>query len=473
MDIPKFDRACLRLGGFARYLIVLLGVLFAAFLAPERARAQPAGKSDRYPDFREVVRGASDRVFPAVVFIKVVRESNDRGEKGSEEVSGSGAIVSPGGEVVTNWHVIDKAQSVRCLLSDGRAMVAKVLGTDKDTDLGLLQMEVPAGSPPLPYASFGDSSVLREGDFAMAMGAPYGLNRSVSIGIISCSRRFLEEVSEYSLWLQTDASINPGNSGGPLVNTAGEVIGVNARGMSQANGMAFAIPAETVRILLPQLRESGRVNWSWTGLQLQPLRDFFKDVYFDGNEGVIIAETDPSSPGRLAGVEAHDRLLAVNGTPVVGLTAEDLPAVRRMLGLLPKGKPAKLDLLRGKEKVSVEITPREKGKVEGEELACKRWDLTFKAINQFDNPDLYFYRERGVFVLATKYPGNAATAGLRTSDIILKIDGQIIETLADVEKLHKEAVAKVEQKPRAVFTVQRGGLERQIVMDFARDYSKQ
>jgi serine protease Do len=166
------------------------------------------------PDFREVIRHAKGRVFPAVVFIKCLRESHELGRRTSRQVSGSGVIISPDGEVLTNWHVVDRATEVRCLLFDGQALEARIVGSDKDTDLALLQLlpaslaeEADAPSlPTLPYALIGDSTVLLEGDFVMAMGAPWGLNRSVSIGIISCSNRFLPEHGEYSLWLQTDAA---------------------------------------------------------------------------------------------------------------------------------------------------------------------------------------------------------------------------------------------------------------------------
>src|SRR2546422_7225609 len=169
---------------------------------PAQAQSPAQANAAQHLDFRQVVQDAKAKVFPAVVYIRVVRESNEEGEKKSQQITGSGVIISPRGEVLTNWHVVDKAQSIRCLLSDGQHMSAKVLGTDKDTDLGLMQLELEQGATDLPYAELGDSSVLTEGDFVMAMGAPYGLNRSVSIGIISCKRRFLPEISEYSLWLQ-------------------------------------------------------------------------------------------------------------------------------------------------------------------------------------------------------------------------------------------------------------------------------
>lgn len=421
-------------------------------------------------DFREIVREAKDEVFPAVVFIKCLRESHEMGKKVTQEILGSGVVITPDGQALTNWHVIDKAVEVRCLLSDGTAMDAKVIGSDKDTDLALLQLDVGEPAKSLPHAKIGDSTVLVEGDFVMAMGAPYGLNRSVSIGIISCTRRYLPGSSEYSKWLQTDALINPGNSGGPLVNTAGEIIGINTRGGSN---MGFAVPSSTVKIIVEQLRRSGKVDWSWTGLQLQPLKDFNKSIYFEGDSGVIVAETDPESPARRAGIQVRDRIVKVNGKDVTALWEEDLPAVRRMLGMLSKGEVATVTVQRGGEEHEFELTPREKGDVEGEEIECPRWDLSVKAINQFDNPDLHYYHKEGVFVYGVKYPGNASDAGLREKDIILKIGDTRVKTLDDVQAVHKEAVANVENKHRILFTIERNGLMKQIVLNFQRDYEKQ
>ena len=424
-------------------------------------------------DFRKVVKDAKDKVFPAVVYVKCLKESHAMGKKITEEVAGSGVIISPTGEVLTNWHIVDKAVEVRCLLLDGRAMDAKVVGSDKDTDLALLALTMGDDAKAVPYAVFGDSTTLKEGDFVMAMGAPWGLSRSVSIGIISCTSRYLPKNSEYSLWLQTDASISPGNSGGPLVNTTGRIIGINTRGAMMGGDMGFAVPSETIGYIVPQLREHKKVNWSWTGLQLQPLRNFNRNMYFEGTEGVIVAETDPESPARRAGILARDRILKVAGKPVNALTEEALPLVRRGLGLLAKGKPVQVELLRKGKTVTVTLTPRKKGKVEGEELDCPRWDLTVKAINQFDNPDLYFHRKKGVFVFGVKYPGNAGNAGLQTQDIVLKIDGKEVNILEDVKKIHKAALKDIKKKHRIVFTLLRNGLMCQVVLDFARDFEKE
>jgi serine protease Do len=424
-------------------------------------------------EFRQVINAAKARVFPAVVFIKCVSENYDSGKKVTQEASGSGVLISPKGELLTNWHVVDKAVQVRCLLYDGQALEAKVVGTDKDTDLALVQLELEEAAPDLPYANLGDSSKLSEGHFVMAMGAPWGLSRSISLGIVSCTRRYLPDTSEYSLWLQTDAAISPGNSGGPLVDTAGEVIGINARGMMAGGDMGFAIPSETIREILPQLRKQKKVEWSWTGLELQPIKDFNRNVYFDGAEGVIVADTDPESPARQAGILPRDRIMTIGGKKVDALMEEDLPGVRRLLGLLPKNKPVKFELQRDGKPITVDLTPREKGTVQGEELDCPRWDLTLKAINQFETPDLFFHRKAGVFVNGVKFPGNAGTAGLQGRDIVLRIDNKPVATLAEARTAHKKALENEDGDCRVLVTVLRNGLMKQIVLDYSRDHSRE
>ena len=413
-------------------------------------------------------------MFPAVIFIKCLKEEHSSGKKETQEILGSGVLISESGEALTNWHVVDKAVEIRCLLYDGRAMTAETVGTDKDTDLALIRLKPkPDQKGKLPFAKLGDSGSLKEGDFVMAMGAPWGMSRSVSIGIVSCTRRYLPGNSEYSLWLQTDAAISPGNSGGPLVDTQGRVVGINTRGISQGGDMGFAIPSDTVGLIASRLREHGKANWSWMGLQLQPLKDFNRNIYFDASEGVIIAETDEESPARRAGIQPRDRIIRVNDQAVTAEREEGLPAVRRLLGLLPKGKPAAITLVRGDETINVKITPRQKGKVEGEELDCPRWDMTVKTINQFDNPELYFHRKKGVFIYGVKYPGNARNAGLNEQDIILKIDGKDVRTLDDVKAIHAEALRNIDKRHRITFSILRNGLLRQVVLDFARDYEKE
>ncbi len=437
----------------------------------------PALRADVRPellpsDFRQVVNRAKETVFPSVVYLRCVVENNELGQRLRVNASGSGVLVSADGELVTNWHVVNRALEVRCLLNDGRAFAADIVGQDKDTDLALVRLRLPAGET-VPFAKLGDSTRLQEGDFVMALGAPWGLNRSVSFGIVACARRYLPEGSEYSPWIQTDASISPGNSGGPLVDTEGRVIGINARGATQGGDMGFAIPAEVVSIVLPRLRDGDDAGWAWTGLQLQPLRDFQRNITFDGDQGVIIVGTDENSPASEAGFRARDRLLAIDGAPVTALMEENLPDVRRRLALLPVDRPARLTVQRDGQSLELTLSPRIKGRVLGEELACPRWDFSVKAINQFEVPDLHFQRSEGVYVFGVRSPGNAAGSGLVQRDILLKINGVDVRTLDDVRGIHARSLAGLSNggPRRLVLSVLRGGRSVQIAIDVSRDYS--
>ncbi len=427
-------------------------------------------------DFRDVIARAKREVFPSVVFLMPVAERFDGGEREKTQVAGSGLIISPEGEIVTNWHVVDKAVDIRCLLSDGTARRARIVGTDKDTDIALLRLE--GVTEPLPAASFADSDALEEGQFVMAMGAPWGLSRSVSMGILSCVNRFLgDQGGGYNLWLQTDASINPGNSGGPLVNTDGKVVGLNSLGFLFGGNLAFAIPSNTVADVANRLRADGRVVRAWTGLHLQPLRDFEKNIFYDGDEGALVAGVDPGSPADAGGVRVGQLLLSVNGTPVRGINHEDIPAINRLLADLPVGAPALLSLRPAVADGAVvteelRILPLEKGLVEGGDFDCRRWNMTVKAINEFATPLLHFFRAEGVYVQAVKHPGNAAAAGLRQGDIILEIDGVPVPSLDACREMYETILADGVREKKVVFTLLRGGLRNYQVLDYSPVYGE-
>ena len=263
-----------------------------------------AGCATRCADFREVIRETTDRVFPSLVYVRVVCEDLSSGKNERHEASGSGVVVSEDGEVLTNHHVVDTATEIRCLLFGGESCTAKVIGFDKDMDIALLRLERPAGAPPLRAAKLSTRAVKR-GDVVLAMGAPWGLARSVTMGIISCTDRYLDGAGQYTLWYQTDAAISPGNSGGPLVDTFGEVVGVNARGII-FGGQAFTIPSTAILEVLPHLRKSGGANWSWFGFKFQPLNDFDHNMRFPWENGVMVAGTDAGSPARKAGFLPSD-----------------------------------------------------------------------------------------------------------------------------------------------------------------------
>jgi len=415
--------------------------------------------------FQQVVQQAGNKVFPALVYIKVVQENMNSGRSSSSSASGSGVIISAAGEVVTNNHVVEKAQIIRCLLNDGRAFDAELVGCDKDTDLALLKLKLPPDTPALPCAEFTGNTV-EEGEFVMALGAPWGLNRSISIGIISCANRYLAGHSLYSLWYQTDASISPGNSGGPLINTSGKVVGINTLGMFAGGNLAFTIPSETVQIVLARLRKYGKANWAWFGLRLQPLRDFERNIYYPGSRGVLIAGTENGSPARKAGFEPNDLLLAVDGKAVNAETAEALPGIYRKLGLMEFGRDVTFTVEREGRKFDLICAAVEKGKVEGSEVACSGWGFTAKAINRFDTPNLYFYQPEGVFVYGVKKRSPAALAGLLKNDIILQVNDRKIVSLSDLLAGYTNAEKQSSHDRRTRLTIMRNGFTLQLAIYF-------
>ena len=430
-----------------------------------------AGCISRTPDFRAVVSEAKAAVAPSVVFIRVIYNDTESGRNRQGVASGSGVVVSKDGEVLTNHHVIDKTSEIRCQLADGRSFSAKVVGKDKDLDIALLKLDMPEGTE-VPVAAISPRP-LKVGEVVLAMGAPWGLARSVSMGIVSCNDRFLEDCGDYTLWYQTDAAISPGNSGGPLVDTEGFVVGLNARG-NMMGAQGFTIPSATILEILPDLRKYGEAHWAWFGFKLQPLEDFKRNIRFDATEGALVADVEQGSPAEKAGLQSNDLLVSVDGEKVTARFWEDIPAIERRLGRKEFEKPCALSILRGGKPVELAVAPTEKGKVEGEEFACERWGLTAKEINRFYNPDLTFFApEGGVYVSGLAWDGNAETCGFREKDIVLSIGGKPVKTVADVKALYEESVAKLAERTRLPIAISRNGRRTTLVLDYAEDTEKE
>ena len=195
-------------------------------------------------------------------------------------------------------------------------------------------------------------------------------------------------------------------------------------------------------------------------------------MYFDGDEGVIVSETDPDSPAREAGIRPRDRILAANGSPITALMEENLPDVRRHLAMLSTEDPTTFQIERAGRVIEVDITPAPRGADIGDEFECALWDLTVKEINRFESPDLYYYKTTGVYVFGVKHPGNAALAGLLRDDIILRVGREDVTTLSEVEAAYKRAIADDSDK-RISLMIMRSGSVRQLVLDFARDFDRE
>jgi serine protease Do len=455
------------------------------------AAAWLGGCANQSENVQTAIETAKAKVYPTLVFVKPIQEEYRSGERQRQEVWGSGVIISPDGYVVTNNHVAEKAVQVHCVLGDKELVEADVVGVDPETDLALLKLKKRENGPelvlPLPHVAFADSDQVETGQFVLALGSPFGFTRSVSQGIVSNTTRYIGfgNQYEYNLWLQTDAAINPGNSGGPLVNTAGEVIGINTLGVGGA-GIGFAVPSNVVRDVVAKLKaaaaergedrdEPVKVRRAWTGIQLQALVDLKTMTLTDSDEGVLVKSVDKGSPAEEAGLESGDILLAVNGRPVRGTYVEDLPALRVALSELPVDEPVEMTFRRGGAEQALAVTPKYKGRFEGKDLDLRRWNMTVKEITKFTNPGLHFmHPEGGVYIQGVRYPGNANDAELAPDDVIVKIGKTPIQTLADMHEVYQELIEDEDRPEKKVlFTIKRGGFLNWKMLNWTRDYLRE
>src|SRR5678815_4003130 len=224
----------------------------------------------------------------------------------------SGVIIDGEGHIITNNHVVGDANEVEVRLSDKTKLMAQVIGKDPDTDLALIKIST---DRPLPYAQFGDSGIVRVGQWVLAVGNPFGLDRTVTLGVVSGIGRENMNLSKYENFIQTDASINPGNSGGPLFNIRGEVIGINTAIINFAQGIGFAIPSNMAKQVMQQLLTQGRVTRGWLGVGIQPLTvELARKFGVNEGDGVLVNEVFEKDPAAAAGIKPGDILTRIDGT---------------------------------------------------------------------------------------------------------------------------------------------------------------
>ena len=325
-------------------LIAALG----GFATAQTTSAPPAAPPE-LARFNDLLANLAEHLKPSLVHVRVRRASSSD-DKDSEEprrATGSGFIIDANGTIVTNAHVVEDANWIQVRLFDGRRFTGTVIGKDNRVDLALVKIDA-AGT--LPALRLGDSNRLRVGEFVLALGHPFGLEHSVSFGIVSRKGAPLTVAAPGFDFIQTDAAINPGNSGGPLVNMAGEVVGVNS--MAARNGsIGFAIPSNLVAMLLPQLASKGRVDWGWLGVSITEVSDEDVDrLKLREAKGVLIRSVVPGEPADKGGVKADDVITALDGTPLD--TPRDL---QRIVSSSPVGKRVRVSLLRDGRPTEVEV----------------------------------------------------------------------------------------------------------------------
>jgi serine protease Do len=445
------------------------GILIAAFIAVLAAALAvsapaPVGASNHIPSFAdlaerlqpsvvnistETIVEAKQRAFPSIPgnpgdpwnqFFRRFFEGSPFNQPRRQERSslGSGFIIGEEGLIVTNNHVVAKATRINIIFQDRKKRRAKVVGRDARTDIALLKVDLKAGEK-LPALKFGNSDKLRVGDWVMAIGNPFGLSHTVTVGIVSAKGRVIG-AGPYDDFIQTDASINPGNSGGPLFNLRGEVIGINTAIFSRGGGnigIGFAIPVNVAKSVIPQLRNGG-VTRGFLGVTIQEVSEALaKNFALDKAKGALVSNVVKDGPADKGGLRRGDVIVEVNGKTVPN--SRTLP---RMVAKLPPGSRAELKIIRNGQTRKVTVTlgklpespvvaslpPQEMGK----KLGIQVQDLTPESAQQLQS-------ETGKGAVITNVaPGSPASrAGLRRGDVIIEANRKPVEKAADLGKILK------------------------------------
>ena len=445
-------------------------------LAPPRSSAatiSAPSPAELSISFREVAK----TIKPAVVYISVDNDESSTLRSQRPEAAGSGFIVTPDGYIMTNNHVVGGARRINVTLADGRRFEAKIIGTDNDTDLAVIKID----SDTLPVAVLGDSDIVQQGDWVLALGSPFGLQQTLTAGIVSATGREVGD-SQFNRYIQTDAAINPGNSGGPLVNMQGEVVGINTlivtRGsFSMGNvGIGFAINSNVVRQVFYQLAREGKVTRGYLGVFVLPLsEEAASRVGLEPNTGVFVRDvTDPNSPAAKAGLQASDVITAFDGKQVKA-PRELTDAV----AATPVGKTVQVDYVRSGEphSVTVEIAERPNqpiarrapsdldippglpGEGESEEGARQgRLGIQGQTITPETAERMKIKAKDGVLVITVGPATPASEAGILHGDVIHAVGKTRVRTTEELV----EALKAVPAGDEVLLEIERGG--RTIVL---------
>jgi serine protease Do len=364
---------------------------------------------------------------------------------------GSGVIVDPSGIVLTNAHVVERATEIEVVTADGKKHRAKVVGVDRRTDLAVLKLQ---GGGPYPAATLGDSDKLKVGDWVLAIGSPFGLQQTVTAGIISAKGRSIGQ-GLFDDFLQTDAAINPGNSGGPLVNMSGEVVGINSAILSRSGGnvgIGFSIPVNMAKRIYTELAARGKVTRGWLGVSIQPLTpELAKGFGLRDAKGVLISDVVQDSPAERAGIAAGDIVTEFDKKKVD--TPQDL---QKAVTATAPGKGVPVKVWRDKTEKTLEIkigeTPDDSVALKSTNKSRTMLGLDVRPITPEIARQLNLRGGEGVLVFSVEDDSPAAEAGLQRGDVIREVNRQRVRNLQDYERATKE----VKEGDRVTVLLQRG-----------------
>jgi serine protease Do len=359
---------------------------------------------------------------------------------------GSGFVMSRDGYVLTNNHVVEDADQIKVKLANGKEYVGKIVGRDSKTDLALVKIE---GASDLQPLKLGNSDDLKVGSWVVAVGSPFGLEQTVTAGIVSAKGRVIGS-GPYDNFIQTDASINPGNSGGPLINMNGEVVGINTAIIASGQGIGFAIPINMAKEIAPQLQEKGHVTRGWLGVSIQEVTpELAKSFDLKEKKGALVSQLVSGSPAEKAGIEQGDVIMEFDGKEVPD--AKVLPLI---VASTPVGKTVTIKLLRNGKVLDRQVRVGEmEEKVEvAKAPSHKSLGITVQNLTPEIAKGLGLKKETGVVVTRVEPGSAAADAGIQTGDVIREVNRKPIK---DVEEF-SEKVEKAKGQNNVLFLIQRG-----------------
>ncbi|OGI51099.1 MAG: hypothetical protein A3E57_02370 [Candidatus Muproteobacteria bacterium RIFCSPHIGHO2_12_FULL_60_33] len=485
-----FDRRSFKVGIVAGVFLVsgiLVGLVFSSRLdwlpsasssATETAPVPVIGATP--PNFVPVVKA----VMPAVVNVSTTRMVRQGGEHSPfmddpffrqffgdefsrrfqiprerrENSLGSGVIVSADGYIVTNNHVVAKADEIKVLLNDRREFIGKVVGSDPKSDIAVIKIS----AKDLPVIPWGDSDKLDVGEYVLAIGNPFGLNQTVTQGIVSAVGRANVGIADYEDFIQTDAAINPGNSGGALVNARGQLVGINTAIFSRSGGymgIGFAVPSNMTRAVMDSLIKGGKVVRGWLGVSIQDVTpDLAKQFGLKDSRGALVSEIIPDSPAAAAGIQSGDIITMFNGK-----TVDSTSILRNTVAQTPVGRTVKVELLREKKTVSVAVKiteqPKDVAAADSETVpgdgkntalaGVEARNLTAEIARQLGLPP----GTTGVVIAGVEQGSVAEEAGLQEGDVIMEINRQSVRHIGDFKRLS----GKLSKKDSTLLLINRQG----------------
>jgi len=459
------------------YMLIILLLFSGSPLTLGKTASSPGSETGPLVDLQETFSRIAEAVKPAVVNIASTRIEKTQlysfrspfGEEdpfeeffryffgpeyGTRKLQsvGSGVIIDKRGYVLTNYHVVERATDIQVSIGDGKdkkTYPGKVIGKDVRTDLAVIEIKGKKGEE-FPVAPLGDSDKIRVGEWAIAVGSPFGLEHTVTVGVISAKRQNVAiQTRNYEDLIQTDASINPGNSGGPLLNIKGEVIGINTAIFTPSGGfvgVGFAIPINKAKEILSDLIEKGKVIRGWLGVRIQDITDeLAKSFGLSGKEGALVSEVISGSPAEKAGIKRGDVIVQVGDKRV-----SNSNELRSLIGRTPPEKKVPVRVIRGKNELVIDVVL---GKAPEEEVISKEESQEERLGITVQNA------KEGVVVTKVEPGSLAQDAGIQEGDIIKEVNHKEIKDISDFDREMKEA------KETVLFLIKRGDATIYVAME--------